>query len=331
MKANRNIFKWLFGLIILAIVAGIMWLISLGIIDPNSAFQPDINKENQPFSHDEIISQAATVNRVNILFIGADISEERLSTSRSDYRSDVLMVVSIDFNKKSADIISVPRDSYAPIYETPGKWKINAAFAHGGGFESRGPEYAMKTVSNLLCGIPVNYYVGIDMNSLENIIDALGGVDYDVDVKIKLNGRTLEKGMQRLNGQQVLDYCRARKNISTDTGRNDRQQRMLLAVFNELKAKDQLLSIAKVYDSMKDRVYTNLTLKQIITLIMFCRNIETENINRYTLNGEYRDIYGANFYLLDIQKKNELIKNIFGVDGIFDEQYDVNYILSRKK
>lgn len=328
MKIKKSIFIWLS---VSTVIAGVMWLISTGIADPRSAFQPDKSEESQSFSRDEIISQTQTDNRVNILFIGADISEERLNTSRSDYRSDVLLVVSLDLNTKRADLISVPRDSYAPIYETEGKWKINAAFAHGGGFEGNGAQYAMKTISSLLCGIPVNYYVGIDMNSLEYIIDALGGVDYDVDVKIKLNGRTLNEGMQRLSGQQVLDYCRARKGISLDTGRNDRQQRMLLAVFNELKEKDQLLSIAKVYDSMKNRIYTNLSLKQIISLIMFCRQIDTQNISRYTLEGEYRDIYGANFYLLDMQKKNELVKNIFGVDGAFDEQYDVNYILSRKK
>jgi len=162
-----------------------------------------------------------------------------------------------------------------------------------------------------------------------DIIDAIGGVDYEVDVKITLNGRVLKKGMQRLDGQQVLDYCRARKKISTDIGRNDRQQRMLITVFNELKEKDRLIDLAKIYQSMDDKIYSNLKLKQIIALIMFCRQIDTDNIKRYTLVGEYRDIYGANFYLLDMQKKNDLIKDIFGVEGTIDPKYDVNHILRK--
>ena len=329
MKSKKSILKWILWMFVLAFIAGIMWLVHAGTADPKSAFDLDKTKR-MSFSEDELTAQNAIANRVNVLLIGADISEERLTSDREDYRSDVLLLISIDFDNKRADLISVPRDSYAPVYNTTGKWKINAAFAKGGGFKDQGPQYAMKTVSNLLCGIPVNYYVGVDMNSLVDVIDAIGGVDYEVDVRIKLNGRILNKGVQHLDGQQVLDYCRARKQISTDIGRNDRQQRMLITVFNELKEKDRLIDLAKIYQSMDDKIYSNLSLKQVIALVMFCKKIETEDISRYTLKGKYKDIYGANFYLLDMQYKNDIVKEIFGVEGAIDPKYDVNHILGKK-
>ena len=102
-----------------------------------------------------------------------------------------------------------------------------------------------------------------------SLINALGGVEYDVDREIKLNGRVLHKGVQRLDGQQVLDYCRARKGYGTDVDRADRQQRMLFAIFTQLREGSRLTSIPKLYLSVKDYIYTDLTAEQIAALAVF--------------------------------------------------------------
>ncbi|MDR1619484.1 MAG: LCP family protein [Clostridiales bacterium] len=278
-----------------------------------------------------------TQNKVNILLLGWDQSPERedkdsdvYRDENNNYRSDVIMLLAIDFESGRVDLVSIPRDTYAPIYNTKGRWKINAAFAKGGSAEGEGFLYAMNTVSDLL-GVPIHYYVGVDMEGLKAVVNAMGGVDYDVDIKITLNGRVLEKGYQRLDGQQVLDYCRARKGISTDVGRNDRQQRILFAIFEQMKSRDQLVNIPKIYASVQDRMRTNLNTGQIASLVVFALSIDMDDLHRHTLAGEYvSGVYNASFYVLNNSKLKALIKEIYGVDVSTNKRYDVGYVRADK-
>jgi LCP family protein required for cell wall assembly len=267
-------------------------------------------------------------DRVNVLVLGMDMSTERIGV-RETFRTDVMMLFSVDFANKKVDIISVPRDSYASIYNVTAKYKINGAFMLGGGLEGDGFNYAMKTVSNLLGGIPINYYACVDMEGLKDLVNAMGGVNYDVDIEIKLNGRVLKTGYQHLDGQQVLDYCRARKGISTDIGRTDRQQRMLIEVVKQLKSSAQLANIVNIYNSVKDKIYTNLDVRQIAALGVLAMQVDLENdITRQTLEGEYDTVYGVKFYLLDQKKKVALVKTIFGISINPQREYDINYALA---
>ncbi len=269
--------------------------------------------------------------RVNVLFIGFDQSPERNDVNspvyRGDengFRSDVLMLLAVDFEQNTAHLISIPRDTYTPIYKTKGRWKINAAFAKGGGAENDGFLYAVKTVEMLFGGIPVDYYAGVDMEGLKAVVDAIGGVDYDVDVKIKLNGRVLEEGYQHLDGQQVLDYCRARKGISTDVGRNDRQQRMLLAIFTQMQQQNKLTTIPAIYSAAKDYIHTNLSVPQIAALASFALKLPADEIRRTTLQGQYvANVYRASYYVLENKKLIALVKNEFGVTIKRDKKYDL--------
>lgn len=283
-------------------------------------------------------------NRVNILLLGYDSSPERtveendvFRDETNDFRSDVLMLLTVDFENKSVDLISVPRDSYAPIYNDKGelysvrgKWKINAAFAKGGSEGTRGYKFAMQTISKLL-GVPIDYYAGVDMDGLKGVVNAMGGVYYDVDLTIHLNGRTLKPGYQKLSGQQVLDYVRARKGISTDVGRNDRQQRMLFAIFEQMKSKDQLLNFPKVYRSIKKFINTNMNAEQIAAVAAFGAQLTMDDIHRHTLEGEYRSdtpYTSANYYLIDNAKLAAFIKGIFGIDIQTNPRYDIGYVVA---
>ncbi len=278
-------------------------------------------------------------NRVNILMLGWDESPERNDEDSevyrdedNNFRSDVIMLLTVDFENRVVDLISVPRDTYAPIYNVEGHFKINAAFAKGGSAKGDGFNYAMKTVSNLL-GVPIEYYAGVNMQGMKAVVDAMGGVDYDVDLRIVLNGRVLEKGLQHLNGQQVLDYCRARKGYGTDVSRADRQQRMLFAIFNQLKSKNQIVNLPNVYLGVKGYVSTNLNFDQIAALSMFALDFDTANLHRHTLDGEYMSstpYNGASFYVLRNNKLKELVKDIFGVSVEPDPRYDLSYVKADK-
>lgn len=362
---------WAFGLALL----GAALLLVLGrylyvmFLDPMSAFDPpapapvltpppaltvapgEPTPEPTPtLSPEELLQMEADMefmkNRVNILLLGWDQSPERededsalYRDENNNYRSDVIMLFTADFDTGAVDLISIPRDTYAPIYNTKGRWKINAAFAKGGSAEGEGFEYAMHTVSDLL-GVPIDHYAGVDMSGLKAVVDAMGGVDYDVDVRIELNGRVLEEGYQHLDGQQVLDYCRARKGITgtnskganSDVGRADRQQRMLFAIFEQLKSTNQLVNIPSIYASVKDKVHTNLNSEQIAALAVFAMKLDMEDLDRHTLDGEYvNDVYNASFYVLRNKELQALVKEVFGIEIDTNPRYDLGYVKADRK
>jgi len=277
-------------------------------------------------------------NRVNILLLGWDQSPERndedselYRDESNNFRSDVLMLLTVDFEEEEAHLISIPRDTLAKIHNTKGHWKINAAFAKGGSAEGNGFEYAIKTVENLM-GIPINNYAGVNMEGLKAVVDAMGGVTYNVDREITLNGRVLKEGVQKLTGQQVLDYCRARKGYGTDVDRADRQQRMLFAILEQLRESSAITAIPRVYLSVKDYIHTDLTLEQIAALAVFALDMDEDDLHRHTLEGRYISgtIYnGASFYVLDTKALKDLMKEIFDVDIQVDYRYDYRYVAKK--
>ncbi len=259
-------------------------------------------------------------DRVNILVLGIDESLERANWQ--SFRTDTMLLVSIDFATNGVFMLSLPRDSLVPIYNGDKIDKINSAFSSGGGYKKKGFEYAMNTVSMTLGGIPVNHYVCFDMTVVKEVVNAIGGLDYDVDVNVKMNGRTISKGYQHLDGQQVLDYCRQRHGDS-DIARVDRQQRMITAIFNEVKSTGQIQDIPAIYTAITGNIYTDLTLKQITSLAAFAMNVDPASIARYTLPGDFLNIDGTSFWGVDQYEKRSLIKQLYGVSIKVSDADDV--------
>jgi len=270
-------------------------------------------------------------DKTNILLIGIDENPERDQSNRKDFRTDVMMLLSIDFKAKTAHLLSIPRDSYADIYGTNQRWKLNGAFMKGGGFTGKGFEYTLNSVSMLL-GIekaPIKLYAAVQMYGLRDLIDALGGVDYKVDVEVKISGRTIKKGMQHLNGQQVLDYVRARKGISTDIGRTERQQKVMMALFSQLQKSDKLTLVPKAFEALKDQIWTNLTMEQIIALVVFAKDLDMDSIKRHSLKGTYMQAYNAKYYVLHQSSIKDAVSEIFGISRSkikLNIRYDYSYV-----
>lgn len=258
-------------------------------------------------------------NRVNILVLGIDESLERAKWET--FRTDTMLLMSVDFNTNDVCMISLPRDSYVWIYNQD-RDKINTAFSKGGGYKKNGFEYAMKTVSMALGGVPVNNYLCFDMNVVKEVVDAIGGLYYDVDVDVSMCGRKIETGYQYMDGQKVLDYCRQRHG-SSDIARVDRQQRMILAIFNEIKSTGQLKDIPAIYSAVTGNIYTDLSLKQIASLAAFAMKVDLESIERYTLPGGFLNIDGISFWGVDLSQTRSLVKDIFGVTIKINEADDL--------
>lgn len=269
-------------------------------------------------------------NRTNILLLGIDESTER--ENWGTFRTDTMILVSIDFSTNDVCMISIPRDSYVKIYSSGGGVanpddpyaKINNAFSEGGGAQKKGFEYSIATVEKLM-GVKIGYYCGFNMNVVKEVVDAMGGVDYEVDIEVQMNGRELHPGMQHLDGQGVLDYCRQRKG-SSDIARIDRQQRMLTAILKQLKDTDQIANIPSIYSAVEANIMTNLSVKQISSLALVALRMDMSQLSRYTLEGKAIDIQGRDCYCLYVSRIEKTVKEVWGQSVSLDSENDVSFI-----
>ena len=269
-------------------------------------------------------------NRTNILLLGIDESTER--ENWGTFRTDTMILVSIDFSNNDVCMVSIPRDSYVKIYNANGNVanpsspysKINNAFSEGGGAQKKGFEYSIATVEKLM-GVNIGYYCGFNMNVVKEVVNAMGGVDYDVDIEVKMNGRELHPGMQHLDGQGVLDYCRQRKG-SSDIARIDRQQRMLTAILKQLKDTDQIANIPSIYSAVEANIMTNLSIKQISSLALVALRMDMSQLSRYTLEGKAMDILGRDCYFLYVSRIEKIVREVWGQSVNLDSENDVSFI-----
>ena len=163
---------------------------------------------------------------LNILLIGVDTMEAR--SIDFGYQSDVLILFSVNQRTLKASCVSIPRDTYALIdklkqdgvYKTFNgqRWdRINAAYSQGGGARKQSYQNAMRAVSRLFNGIPINFYLGTNMDGLPAIVDALGGVQLTLKNDFTYFDPTMVKGKTMLlNGEQVMYYSRQRYHIPDD-------------------------------------------------------------------------------------------------------------------
>ncbi|MBP1992290.1 LCP family protein [Paenibacillus eucommiae] len=202
--------------------------------------------------------------RVNILLLGGDT---RGLDSNDLPRSDSLMVASIDPVSKKAHLFSILRDTYVKIPGS-GQDRINAAIAIGG------PNLAMKTVSDLL-GIPVQYYVYTDFEGFIALIDAINGIELDVEKNMKYSDSAdghvydidLKKGVQHLTGKTALQYVRFRHDALSDYSRTERQRKFLTAVAEKMQTTSSILKLPKILNAIDPYIKTNLSVTDMLKLV----------------------------------------------------------------
>ena len=272
-------------------------------------------------------------DRVNVLALGIDESAER--SGWGSYRTDTMMLITVDFTDNAVSLISVPRDSYVKIYNDQGEIareeepmaKINNAFAFGGGAKKDGFAYARTTVSKLL-DVPVQHYVCVNMPVVKQLVDAMGGVEYEMDVEFTMNGRSYTTGMQHMNGQAVLDYCRLRKD-SSDIVRVQRQQRMLGLILDTMKQSDQIRNIPAMYQAAVDHIETDMNLEQISALALLASRMELSALSSYTVPVQGVRIGERSCVGVRTAELGEMVKTVFHRKEIaIDPEIDAQALLN---
>ncbi len=263
-------------------------------------------------------------NTINILVFGVDRDEGREESGKfgSIYRPDTIVLTSINLEKQSITMTSIPRDTYVPLYGNRSKTKINATMYYGsiygktGTVFDKGVDCLQQTVSALFGGVPIDYYVGVDMDTVIDIVDAMGGVKYDVPYNLYYKGKIMiPKGEQVLDGYHFLFFARDRENSGDDIARVGMQQKLLKTLFEQFKESNKLMSVPKIYNSLKDDIFTNMEFDKIVALAAGIKDVKAENIKTYTFPGTYGSRDGLSMWIISQSRRVTLIKELFGIDA----------------
>ena len=260
------------------------------------------------------------VHRLNILLMGIDAYEDGTSTSGTMPHADATMVIAINFDAETVDLISLPRDTMTTAPGYCGYYKLNGVFNVGGGMNDTdaGFQLMCRLAEQWLGGILVPYYYAVDFQAVVNIVDAIGGVDYDVDQPFRAmnTDKYYGKGMHHLDGNAVMGYIRIRKGADgRDSSRTDRQRRMMVAIFKKLKDEGLLSQIPTLINAANSGIYTNTTLSQTTTLATMAMQIPSENIRTRSMYGTMHMQYDWAFCFVDQQNRIDLIREVFGIQA----------------
>lgn len=310
---------------------------------PHPDATPTSTPEPTPDPYEELLKEAdrsMMKDIVNILLVGVDYSTERETwNGKKEWHSDVMMVLAVNFEENRADLISLPRDTYAKIPGVKGIYKLNASINCGGGlydkdgaFNPKGLEKVCEAAEWMLGGIPVDYYYAVTMTSLKELVDLCGGLEYDMDIKFHIQGRSYEKGLQHIDGQAFLDYCRVRKSENglsasetSDSRRVDRQKRMLIAMFKQMKADQLITKIPQILDTFDGDLFTNCSFAQTASLAAFAYNLDPENIGMYSMSGQLTSLFQWNFCFTNQSNRVDIIKKVYNQKVQQYSQYTLQY------
>ncbi|MFB0534223.1 MAG: LCP family protein [Anaerolineae bacterium] len=253
--------------------------------------------------------------RVNILLLGTDKREGE----HGPWRTDTMILGTIDPQGKTAGMLSIPRDLWVPV---PGydENRINSANFIGDRdkYPGGGPALAMKTVEYNF-GVPVHYYVLVDFDGFEKIIDTIGGIDVNVERTLhdeqypdpspdnpnRVRTIHFEAGLQHMDGKAALEYARSRKSTS-DFDRSHRQMQIILAVREQALRLNLIPRVPELIVTLADTVQTSLQPGNIITLARWAGEIERESLRSvvidYNMTVEHVTPTGA-WVLLPIREK----------------------------
>ncbi|MDO7905214.1 LCP family protein [Paenibacillus sp. JX-17] len=256
--------------------------------------------------------------RVNVLILGGD--------SRGDDagRSDSVMVLSIDPSSKKVHLFSVLRDTYVDI-PGHGRGRLNAAFAYGG------TELTRQTVSKLL-GITIHNYIYTDFNGFISLVDALGGVDIEVEKDMYYTDSAdkhmydidLKSGLQHMDGKTALQYVRFRHDATSDFSRTERQRNFLTQVANKMQSTSTIFKIPGILNAIAPYIQTDLSPTQMLKLASLGMDLDVKGMDRQQLPPysllKNEVVGGAQ--VLGVNKKSlqQYVQQVFEKDAAEEKQ-----------
>ncbi|MBB6283134.1 MULTISPECIES: polyisoprenyl-teichoic acid--peptidoglycan teichoic acid transferase TagU [Geobacillus] len=232
---------------------------------------------------------------ISVLLMGVD---ERKGDKG---RADTLIVMTVNPNKQSIEMVSVPRDTRTEIVGKGTKDKINHSYAFGG------VEMTMATVEHFL-DIPIDYYIKVNMESFRDIVDAVGGVTVNNPFAFTYEGTHFPKGEITLNGEEALKYSRMRYDDPRgDFGRQDRQKQIIQAIIEKGASFSSLTNYSDVLAAIGKNIKTNLTFEEMKDIQANYKDARKQ-IKQLHINGQGTKINGI-YYLVVPDSERTAISN----------------------
>ncbi|MEW6553981.1 MAG: LCP family protein [Actinomycetota bacterium] len=263
---------------------------------------PQMNEEENQELYD-VIDKYDLSGNVNVLFIGIDRGS--VEGEEGYTRSDVMILASVNAQKKKAVLVSFPRDTRVniPGYGTE---KINAAHSFSG------PAGAVEVVEKI-SGIDINGYAEVDFEAFKSIVDALGGVILHLDYPIldpKIGA--LPKGDVFLDGENALILVRSRELPRGDLDRIDNQKKFLKAMMEKVVQNRDLQALLDVLDATVKYLDTTIEPDLIFGLAEALQGMSVDDVEFVTLPGDEPDPPPGQpwYYIYDEAAAATLFQNI---------------------
>jgi LCP family protein required for cell wall assembly len=233
--------------------------------------------------------RAFGTSKLNLLVLGYQDDEAT---------TDTVILAHLDVDRRTATLVSIPRDSWVPIPKH-GNDKINAAYAYGGA------RMSARVVSTLLGGAPVDAIVALQPEGAAQIVDAMGGLNVNVAESMDYddnNGELhvhLKKGEQYLNGAQVAGYLRFRHDASSDFGRMKRQQQVLKLMLAQISQPQNWAKLPHIMKFVRKDMHSSLSDQQLLALLEVYRDVPDDNIRTFTLPSKAGWVGDASVVFVD--------------------------------
>lgn len=241
--------------------------------------------------------------RVNVLVMGVNRG-----------LTDTIMLVSYDTERQKVAVISIPRDTYyyRQGYARPEAHKINAIYAKDGAVGTA------RAVSDVLLGIPINYYMVVDYDAVKKVVDAMGGVPMDIPRDMNYSDPwdkpplriSIPKGKQVLDGEKAVQFLRYRHGYpDADIGRVKAQQTFVRAAFKQAVGPD----LFKVIRITLENVDSDIPLKAAAGLGKKAATLSEEDLETYLTPGRPGN-GGTSYWKTDAREIESMIRSIYAPD-----------------
>ena len=246
-----------------------------------------------------------------------------LALGKSQNLTDTIMVCSYDPKTQSASMLSIPRDTFTGTNKNKAtaSQKINALYQIS-------PQKTLDAV-NKITGLNIKYYAMIDTASLREVVDAVGGVYFDVPIDMKYDDSSqklhidLKKGYQLLDGDKAEQVVRFRhgNDISQtypseygeqDLGRMRTQREFLITAAKQILQPKNIFKIGEFIDIAHKHLETNIPLDLIKDYRPYAIEFNTENIKSEMLPGEPQQCNGVWLYIENKEETKQIVQELFG-------------------
>lgn len=268
---------------------------------------PNLVDKNSPF-----FEAFKDKRRVNVLLIGVN-----------DGMTDTLMLGSYDLDAQHVDVISIPRDTYYPREgaDSPAEKKINSIYSVHKAVGTA------EAVSDILQGMPINYYVVVDYKTVKKVVDSMGGVPMNITFHMHYNDPyddpplkiDIPEGYQVLDGQTAVEFLRFRHSNpgsgypsypEGDIGRIKAQQEFVKSAFRQALG----FSLPKVVKTTLNNVDSDLPLGMATKLAAKAVGLKGDNIQTIMIPGKSGTKDGLSYWFADEDKVKDMLTQIYNME-----------------